>query len=201
MFAYVLYRKDFKYRNQLAFFTYFTTLFSGGMVAQYIIIIRYLNLKNTVWILLLGGLFSVFNILILRNFMNGTIPESLVESARIDGANEFTTFIRIVLPLMKPALACIGLFHALNVWNDWTTAMLYISKKSLYPLQYYLYQIMRSAENAASAVTTGVAADVHAPRETVKLAMIVVATGPIVLLYPFVQKYFVKGITIGAVKG
>jgi putative aldouronate transport system permease protein len=199
MAAYVMYRKDVKYRNQLAFVLYFTTLFNGGLVPYYIIVSRYLSLSDNILVLLLVPMFSVFNILILRNFFKGSIPDSLFEAAKIDGADDFKIFIRVVLPVSKPALASIGLFTALGYWNDWWTPMMFIQKTTLFPLQYTLYQIIASvnfASNMVNAMPT-----VNMPKESLKLAMVVVATGPIVLLYPFVQKYFVAGITIGAVKG
>jgi len=201
MAAYVMYRKDFKYRNYIAFYLYFTTLFSGGLVPYYILVVRYLHMKNTITILLLSGMFSVFNILILRNFISGSIPDSLVESAKIDGAGDFLIFVRIVFPLMKPALASIGLFTALVYWNDWWTSMLFIQKDYLYPLQYSLYLMISSVNFATSMVMKLTMPTIDMPKESLKLAMTVVATGPIVFLYPLVQKHFIKGITIGAVKG
>ncbi|MGF7145884.1 putative aldouronate transport system permease protein [Anaerotaenia torta] len=202
MFAYVISRKEFKYRNVFSFYIYFTTLFSGGLVSSYIFNVNYLKLKDTVLILILLPMFSVFNILILRNFITGSIPDSLPESARLDGAGEFTIFSRVVFPLLKPALATIGLFTALSYWNDWSTSMLYINNHRRYSLQYVLYQMF---QNIKAMMTMGEhmmsMSSIELPSETFKLAMTVVVTGPIVLLYPFVQKYFVRGITIGAVKG
>lgn len=199
MAAYVMYRKDVKYRNVLAFFLYFTTLFNGGLASYYIILANYYHLKNNVLVLILVPLFNVFYILILRNFIRGSIPDSLIESAKIDGAGDFTIFVKIVLPLSKPALASIGLFIALNYWNDWWTPMMFIEKQNLYPLQYTLYLILSSVNVAANILQNVVRIDM--PKETLKLAMTVVATGPIIFLYPFVQRYFVRGITLGAIKG
>lgn len=202
MFAYVISRKEFKYRNVLSFYVYFTTLFSGGLVASYIFNVNFLHLKNTLQVLLLVPMFTVFNILILRSFIAGSIPDSLPESARLDGAGEFTIFIRVVFPLLKPALATIGLFTALTYWNDWSTAMLYINDHKLYSLQYVLYQMFQNIKAMMTMSDQMMSMpSVELPSETFKLAMTVVVTGPIVLLYPFVQKYFVSGITIGAVKG
>ena len=199
MSAYVLCRKDVKYRNQMAFFLYFTTIFSGGLLPYYLMVIRYYGLKNQIWILMLAPMFSVFNLLVLRSFIKDAIPDSLSESAKIDGAGDFSIFIRIILPLSKAGLATIGLFTALGYWNDWWTPMMFIEKQELFPLQYTLYQILSSARFATSMVSR--APNTNLPKESLKLAMTVVVTGPIVLLYPFLQKYFVKGITIGAVKG
>jgi putative aldouronate transport system permease protein len=198
MAAYVLFRKEVKYRNQLAFFLYFTELFNGGLVSYYIIVGKTLGLRNNYLVMILVPLFSTFNILILRNFLKSSIPYSLIESAKMDGANDFAIFMKIVLPLSKAALASIGLFIALGYWNDWWTPMMFIEKEKLYSLQYTLYQML-SAAQVTQAASDNVST-INVPRETLRLAMTVIATGPIVLLYPFVQKYFVAGITIGSVK-
>lgn len=198
MAGYVLQRKDLRYSNQIAFFFYFTTLFSGGLVPWYMLISK-MGLKESVWSLIFPMMCSPFNILLIRNFMK-QIPESLTESARIDGAGDFYIFRKIIVPLSKPILATVGLFLALAYWNNWYLASLFINDVNLWPLQYRLHRIL----TAAMAVAQGGAENfVNAaiPTETVKLANAVIATGPIVLLYPFLQKYFVQGITIGAVKG
>lgn len=199
MAAYVMYRKDVKYRNKLAFFLFFTELFQGGLVSFFIVVSSILDLKNTLWVLILVPMFSVFNILVLRNFIRGSIPDSLPESAKIDGAGDFTIFLRIILPLSKPALASIGLFTALIFWNDWWTAMMFVEKQPLQPLQYILYLILSTVNMASNMINN--AAYIDMPKQTIKLAMTVISTGPIIFLYAFVQKYFVKGITLGAVKG
>ena len=203
MTSYVLYRKDFVIRNKLAFFLYFTTLFSGGIVPWYMINIKYLHLKNSYLALILPPMLNVFYILILRNFMTESIPDSLFESAKIDGADDFQIFIKIILPLIKPALACIGLFMGVNYWNDWFLSMLYISKEHMFSLQYQLYRILNMAQALRNMMTSSFSAAEQSqlPTETTKLAMTVIATGPIIFAYPFVQKYFVKGLIIGAVKG
>ncbi|MDF2921318.1 MAG: sugar transporter permease [Paenibacillaceae bacterium] len=200
MTAYVLFREDFRYRNNFAFFFYLTTIFNGGMLPAYILMVRYLHLKNSILALILPGIFSVFFLLIMRNFMRGTIPGELIESSKIDGAGDFYIYWRIVLPLMKPALATIGLFEVIGYWNNWYNAMLYINDQNLYPLQYLLYRILTAAQGISESAMDSVGV-VTMPKETFKLAMTVVAIGPIVLAYPFVQRYFVQGITIGAVKG
>jgi putative aldouronate transport system permease protein len=200
MTAYVISRKSFKYRNVISFFFYFTTLFNGGMVCTYIFYIRYLHLKDSLLALILPGLFNVFYLLIMRSFV-AAIPQALIESAKIDGAGEFKIFIRIVLPLLPSGLATIGLFMALGYWNDWYNAMLYINTPTKYPLQYMLYDLlMRTQAMAQVASQIGIRVE-SMPTNALKLAMAVVATGPIILLYPFVQKYFIKGVTIGSVKG
>jgi putative aldouronate transport system permease protein len=200
MTAYVLHKKDFKYRNKFAYFFYFTTIFSGGLVPWYILMVRYLDMKNNYLALILPHVFSVFNIIIMRTFMK-SIPEAIGESGKIDGAGEFTIYSRLILPMSTPALATIGLFIALGYWNDWYMALLFISKENMYPLQFFLYRIL-SAISFANKVAelTGIPAP-KMPKESFKLAMTVVATGPIIFLYPFLQRFFIKGITIGAVKG
>jgi putative aldouronate transport system permease protein len=200
MTAYVLSRQDFRYRGKFAFFFYFTTLFSGGMVSNYILMIRYLGLKNSPLALLLPGMLNVFYILIMRNFTR-SIPESITESAKIDGAGDFVIFLRLILPLMGPALASIGLFIALGYWNNWYNAMLYVEKQDLYPLQFLLYRMINSVRFAAIIASEAGISMPQMPEQSLKLAMTVVAIGPIMFAYPFVQRYFIAGITIGSVKG
>ncbi|WP_322180086.1 carbohydrate ABC transporter permease [Neglectibacter caecimuris] len=199
MTAYVISRKDFKYRNVISFYFYFTTLFNGGMVCTYIFYIQYLHLKDNLLALILP-MMNVFYLLIMRSFI-AAIPVALIESAKIDGAGEFRIFIQIILPLLKSGLATIGLFIALGYWNDWYNAMLYLNSEEKYPLQYMLYNMLQKQEAMAQMASQVGRRVENLPTSGLKLAMAVVATGPIVLLYPFVQKYFVKGITIGSVKG
>lgn len=198
--AYVLQRRDFVWRNGLSFYFYFTTLFSGGLVPWYILMVNYLQLKNTYWALLLPPMLSVFYILILRTFMR-SIPDAITESAKIDGAGDFTIFIRLILPLAKPGLATIGLFSALNYWNDWFNSLLFVQNENLYTLQYLLYRTLGNIEGVRRIMEiTGVqVADL--PGENLKMALAIIATGPIVILYPLVQRFFVQGLTIGTVKG
>ena len=200
MTAYVISRKDFKYRSQLTFFFYFITLFNGGLVGTYIFVIRYLHLKDNFLALILPVMVNIFYLLIMRTFMS-SIPESISESAKIDGAGDFATFMKIILPLVKPALATIGLFLALDYWNDWYNAMLYMNDFRKFPLQYMLYTMLSSTEAISRLSSVSSIPQGDLPSQSLKLAMSVVATGPIILVYPFVQKYFVKGITVGAVKG
>lgn len=200
MAAFVLMRKDFKYRNQMAMFLYFPSIFSGGMLPSYLLVVKYLGLKDNIWALILPGMISAWNIFLLRNFMSD-IPDSLMESAKLDGASDFQIFMKIYLPLSKAGLATIGLFTALGYWNSWSGAMLYINSAEKYPLQYLLYSMLANVQGLREmAAASGVALP-NMPSETYKMAMAVVTTGPILLLYPFVQRYFVKGITVGAVKG
>jgi putative aldouronate transport system permease protein len=201
MTAYVLSRGDFKWRNAVSFFFYFTTLFSGGLVPWYIWCVKYLGLKGAPYAaMILPYLFSVFNLIVMKSFMK-SIPESIVESARVDGVNNFTIFMRLILPLSKPALATIGLFIALAYWNDWYLCFMFVENKSFYPLQYFLYTTL-SSQDAMKRIAISTGRNLASmPTESLKMAMVVVATGPILFLYPFLQKYFIRGLTIGAVKG
>ena len=200
MTAYVICRKDFKYRNHFSFFFYFTTLFNGGMVSTYIFYIQYLKLKDSLWALILPGLFNVFYLLIMRSFVY-TIPPSLIEASKIDGAGEYRIFFQVVFPLLKPGLATVGLFMALGYWNDWYNAMLYIDSNTKFPLQYMLYNLLQQTQALARIASQSGISVADLPSNSLKMAMAIVATGPILLVYPFVQKYFVKGITVGSVKG
>jgi putative aldouronate transport system permease protein len=200
MTAYVLSRESYKPRKAIAFYFYFTTLFSGGLVATYIFFIRYLGLKDSYLALILPGLLSVFDILILRSFIKA-IPTALIESAKIDGAGEFRIYARIILPLLTSGIATIGLFKSIGYWNDWWAAMLYISTPSKYPLQYVLYDtLMRTQAFNLLSQRAGIPLE-SVPTFTMRMAMALIVTGPIILVYPFVQKYFVSGVTIGSVKG
>ncbi|RKP53865.1 carbohydrate ABC transporter permease [Cohnella endophytica] len=200
MTGYVLSRKDFLYRNQLSFFIYFTTLFSGGLIPWYILIVRYLDLKDSYLSLVLPALVGAWNIILMKNFIK-SIPESIVESAKIDGAGDFTIYRKLILPLSTPGLATIGLFMALAYWNDWFSANLFITSGDKYPLQFLLYKILASAAVLKTNIAGNLSADMKPPAETLKMAAAVVVTGPIIFLYPFVQRFFVKGLTIGAIKG
>lgn len=205
MTAYVLTRKEFTWRKGFSFFFYFTTLFSGGLVPTYVLYTRTLKLGDSYLALLLPLVFSVYNLLVMKSYISA-LPDSLVEAAKIDGCSETRILFQIVMPLIKPALATVGLFIALAYWNDWYSAMLYIKDESKYPLQYFLYQQVNNIEAykkliASHAVSGDVVNTMTLPTQTLKMALTVVVTGPIVLAFPFVQKYFVQGITIGAVKG
>ncbi|MFV0504272.1 MAG: carbohydrate ABC transporter permease [Lachnospirales bacterium] len=200
MTGFVLSRKDFKYRNLFSFFFFFTTLFNGGLVCTYIFIIRYLHLKNSFLALILPIMINVFYLLIMRSFISA-IPVSLIESAKIDGASDFKIFFSIVIPLSKAALATIGLFIALGYWNDWYNAMLYISDRDKWPVQYMLYDMLNTAVAQKQLASISKIALQDLPSQSLKMAMSVVVILPTLFIYPFVQKYFVSGITIGAVKG
>jgi len=200
MTGYVLSRKDFPWRNKFSFFFFFTTLFNGGLVPWYMLCVRYLHFKNSYLGLILPLMFSVWNMIIAKSFMNG-IPSAITESAKIDGANDMVIFMKLILPLSKPLLATLSLFSALAYWNDWYNCMLYITNEDMFTLQYYLQRMLGSAEAMRIVAEKSGIALPSVPLESMKMAMTVIATGPIVLLYPFVQRYFVKGLTIGAVKG
>ena len=200
MTGYVLSRQDFPWRNRFAFFFFFTTLFSGGLVPTYMLCMRYLHFKNSYLALVLPMMFSVWNMIIAKSFMAG-IPASITESAKIDGASDFVIYVRLILPLSKPLIATLGLFAALAYWNEWYNCMLYITDDNKFMLQYYLQQMLGSAEAMRLVAEKSGLPITTVPLESMKMAMTVIATGPIVLLYPFVQRYFVKGMTIGAVKG
>ncbi len=201
MTAYVLHRRDFPYRSKISFFMYFTTLFSGGLTPYYMLMM-WLGMKNNILSLILPHLLSVFNIIIVRTFMQ-SLPHEFVEAAKVDGAGDFKIYTAIILPMVKPVIATIALFVGLTMWNQWYNCMLFISDKNLYTLQYYLYTMLNNA-TAMKELMSGTTIDTNSiaiPTESIKLAMTIIAAGPILLLYPFVQKYFVKGITIGGVKG
>lgn len=205
MTAYVLSRKDFEWRNGFSFFFYFTTLFSGGLVPTFVLYTQTLKLQDSYLALLLPLLFSVYNLLIMKSYITA-IPDSLIDAAKIDGCGEVRTLFQVIMPLIKPALATVGLFIALAYWNDWYNAMLYIKAESRYPLQYFLYQQVNNIEAykkliSNNAVNSSVVSAMALPTQTLKMALTIVVTGPIILAFPMVQKYFVQGITIGAVKG
>ena len=200
MTGYVLSRKDFPWRNQFSFFFFFTTLFNGGLVPWYLMCTRYLNFKNSIVGLILPLMFSVWNMIIAKSFMAG-IPAEITESAKIDGANDITIFAKLILPLSKPLIATLSLFAALAYWNDWYNCMLFVTNEDMFTLQYYLQRILGSAEAMRIVAEKSGIALPSIPLEGMKMAMTIISTGPIVLLYPFVQRYFVKGLTIGAVKG
>lgn len=199
MMAYPLSIKKLRIRNKVAFFVYFTMLFSGGMVANYLLITKYLYMKNSIWVYIIPALVNPWNMMLLRNFF-ATIPESLAESAKIDGANDMTILLRIILPISKPGLVTIGLFYALSYWNEWFRAMLYIDNDKLITLQYLIMKVLRNTDFANS-VAGNVGISVNVPTYSMRMATVVATIGPIIFLYPFLQKYFVKGLTVGGVKG
>ncbi|MBD0382961.1 carbohydrate ABC transporter permease [Paenibacillus sp. WST5] len=198
--AYPLSLKTVKYRNAVNFYVYFTLLFHGGLVSTYILISKYLDMQNSIWVLIIPALVSPFNMFLMRNFFK-SIDESLAESAKMDGANDVYILFRIILPIALPAIATVGLFYALAFWNKWFEALLFISDVDLFPLQYLIIRIQSNAEFANQLAAQISLPNYVTPTYTTRLATTVVTIGPIVLLYPFLQKYFVKGLLVGAVKG
>ena len=201
MTGYALQRKDFPFRNHIMFYIYFTSLFSAGLVPFYLLIKQTLNLADTYWAILLPLLMSPWLIVLMKNFVKA-IPHEITESGKIDGAGDFRIFWNLILPSMKPALATIGLFLALAYWNEWYYSSLFLSSKVEYrPLQYHLYNVINKVASLKNSVAGSNVVIEDLPGETLKMATATVATGPIILLYPFVQKYFVAGLTVGSVKG
>lgn len=203
-YGYALSRKYFHFRGFFTKLIFIPMLFSGGMVSSYLVVTRFLGLKNNILALILPLCVSSFNIIILRTFFRTTVPDAIVESAKIDGASEFLLFRKIVLPISLPAIATIALFLTLGFWNDWFNAMLYIDKNSLMPLQYLLIKLETSIEflidNSSALGTAAIEEAAKMPKETVKMAIVVISTLPIVCAYPFFQQYFISGLTVGAVK-
>lgn len=200
-YAYSISREDYILKNFLSFYVYFTMLFSGGMVSSYIWISRYLKLSNTIWALILPNMMSAFNIFILRTACK-SIPKELIESATLDGAGEVRIFIEIVIPLAKTGIATIALLLLFAYWNEWFLSMMYMDSGNKTTLQYYLVKVLDSVEFAkANAGASGGLLGADLPQESVRMAICVFAAGPMLIVFPFFQKYFVKGITVGAVKG
>jgi len=197
--AYVLSRKDFPHRGKISLFLFFTMLFNGGLVPSYILVAQVLHLKDSIAALILPYLIVPFYVLLLRTYFSD-IPFSLVESAKIEGAGEFTVLFKIILPLSLPAMATVGLFILLQYWNDWWLALLYIESSNKNPLQYMLYLIMQNLNAIRVSPMKGDIINVL-PGENARMAMAVLAIGPIIFAFMFVQKYFVSGLTVGAVKG
>lgn len=202
-FAYVISRKDFKYRKIFSFFIFFTMLFNGGLVPTYILISKWLHMSNTVWALICPILLSAWNIILMKGFF-AAIPSALIESAKLDGASELVTFIKIIIPISTPAFATIALFGLLNAWNSWMPSMLYTENQKLYTLQYMLQQVMNNISflNSEAALQYGlVNENTQIPTYSVRMAMCILTTGPILVVFPFFQKYFTQGLTVGSVKG
>lgn len=205
MLAYPLSRPNYKYKKIVTFFIFFTMLFSGGLVPTYIWLTRYLHMGDTIWVYIFPFLVNAFHVIVIRTFFQG-LPSALMESAKIDGASELQTFFKIVLPLSKPVIATISLLTLLARWNDWNTALIYIKSTKLYSLQYLLQKILREAEFVKNMAESSPVAGIdfnasNLPSITIRFAMCMVAAGPMLVVFPFFQKYFAKGLTVGAVKG
>ncbi|MFB5762079.1 carbohydrate ABC transporter permease [Paenibacillus medicaginis] len=203
LYAYAISRKSFRYRRFFSVFAILTMLFNGGMIPTYMVVSQLLGLKDTLWALILPLAMNAFYIMILRTFYATSVPDALIESGKIDGAGEFYIFLKIVVPLSLPGLATIGLFSTLGYWNDWFNALLYIDNPKLVPLQSMLMRIESSIQflqqnSAGSAMSLQALQSI--PQDTSRMAMVVLATLPIIFAYPFFQRYFVQGLTVGAVK-
>ncbi len=199
MIGYVISKKDYPMAKYISFFVFFTMIFSGGMVPTYIIITKYLNLKDNLWVLILPHVIAPFHVMLFKSFFS-EISAELFESADIDGAGELVKFWKIAIPISKPVIATVTLFTILRYWNDWFTAMLYVSQDELVPIQYFLYRLITNFE-AFEANISYMSTSANFPKEPTKMALAVVTSAPLILVYPFLQKYFVKGISLGAVKG
>lgn len=200
-FAYTLSRKTYAYRGFLSRYSLIPMLFSGGMIGNYIVVVNVLGLRNSIWALILPLCMSTFSIMVLKTFYQMSVPEALIESVYIDGASEWLIYFKIVLPLSLPGIATIALFLTLGYWNDWFSALLYTDNNQLVPLQYLLMKMENNIEFIANnAGKMGMTQTGALPTETIKMAVVVVATLPILIAYPFFQKYFIGGLTVGAVK-
>ena len=206
MAAYPIAMRDFKYRRPITFFIFFTMIFGGGLIPSYILITQYLGMKDTIWVYIIPTLANAWNIMVLKTFFQG-LPISCIESARLDGASEMRIFFSIVLPLSKPVLASVGLLTLLTRWNDWYTTLIYIDDKKLYSLQFLLQKILMDAEfvnNIAKNAPGGmidIGKMVKVPTESVRFAMCIIAAGPMLVVFPFFQRYFTRGLTLGSIKG
>ena len=201
MIAYPLSRPDYRYRRIVNLYVFLTMLFNGGMVPTYMVIVNVLGLKDNILVLILPYAAMAWNILLLRSFF-AAIPLDIIEAAKIDGAGEVRTFVQIVIPLSKPGLASVGFLIVLRYWNDWWLSMLYIMDGNLQSLQYKLYTLMKGIEELAKdAMVSGTVDVINFPSESARMAMAFMSIAPVLFLFPFFQKYLVKGITVGAVKG
>ena len=202
MLAYVIARKDFKVGRVFAFMIFFSMLFNGGLVPTYIMLTKYYHLKDTIWALIFPYIIMPWHVFLMKGFL-ADIPTSLIEAAKIDGAGEVKTFFKIIVPISKPALATVGLFIAFTYWNDWYQSMLYIDSPDINSLQFYLYRIMNNIQYLSTSMQAGnISIDIASlPSETARMALCILAAGPMLVVFPFFQKYFVKGLTVGAVKG
>lgn len=204
LYAYPLSRPDFRWRSQFTFISFFTMLFGAGTVPFFVTCRQILGIGNSVWALFLPLSFSAYWVIIMRTFYKSNVPDEVIESARIDGAGEWRTLFQIVLPLAVPGLATVALFAAIGIWNNFFNCLLLVDEAKYYNLQFTIYQTLgsiRFLKEMASQVGSLATVISDLPAETFRMAMAMVTMGPIILAYPFFQKYFVKGLTIGAVKG
>lgn len=204
LFAYPLSRRDLPHRNVFAFIVFFTMLFNGGLVPSYIMWSRYLHISNTYLALILPNLLmSAFYIIMMRTYFQSNIPDAVIEAGRIDGAGELTVLVKLVLPMAKPILATMVLLVGLHYWNDWTNGLYYVNKDKYYSIQVLLNRMLQDVQYLMSSAASGNSAELakDIPSVSLKMAVAVMGVLPVLCIYPFFQKYFVKGITIGAVKG
>jgi putative aldouronate transport system permease protein len=200
MLAYAISRRDYPRRGIISFLVFFTMIFNGGLVASYIMWTRVFFIKNTIWALIFPSLlFNGFYVMLMRSYFQMNIHPALLEAARIDGAGEFRTYFKIVLPLSLPIIATIGLMVAIGYWNDWQNGLYYITDPKLYSLQNLLNRILTNAKYLAS-ISSSVSVQVELPSIGIRMAMAVIGVIPIMILYPFFQRYFIKGIALGGVK-
>ena len=201
MTGYALQRKDFPLRNAISFYIYFTSLFSAGLAPYYLLMTQTYKLNDSYLAVFFPLLMSPWLIILMKNFVKA-IPHEITESGKIDGAGDMVIFTRLILPMLKPALATIGLFIALGYWNEWYQSSLFLSSRvAVKPLQFQLYKVVNETQALKNSIAGQYITLTDVPTESLKMATAVMATGPIVFLYPFVQKYFIGGITVGAVKG
>jgi len=199
--SYAISVPSLKYRNHISFFVYFTMLFHGGLVPTYLLIAKYLHMKNTLWVMIIPVLVNPWNMFLLRNFFK-TVPPELPESAKMDGASDMRVLFGIVIPVSLPAMATISLFYALGYWNEWFRAMLFIDEERMYPLQYLIMRIIRNMQFVDQiASEAGIDTTAFIPDYSARMATAVLTIGPIIFIYPFVQRYFVKGLLVGSIKG
>lgn len=206
LFAYVLAQRHFRFRTVYTRYLFITMLFSGGLVPSYMVNTQILGLYDSFWVFILPGLVNAYNVIILRTFFNRTVPEEMFEAARIDGAGHFRIYGQIVMPLSKAGLAVVGLWALVARWNDWFTGTLYIENPKLVPLQTMLTRIQSNIDfiknnSALASSPDGAQILASIPSESTRMAIVVISTAPIILAYPFFQRYFVQGITVGSVKG
>lgn len=200
--AYPMARKSFRYKNVLSFFVFFTMLFNGGIVPSYIMWSLFFHIKNTLWALIIPNyMVTAFNVILVKNFYQNNVPDALVEAAQIDGASELKTFYRIMFPLSRPVVATISLFTGLCYWNDWTNGLYYVDNEKLFSIQLLLMKIMNNIQALKANTALMGTGTVELPGTSVRMAMAFVGILPILIVYPFVQKYLVEGVVIGAVKG
>ncbi len=199
-YAYVISIKDFRHANKLAFYAYFTMLFNGGMLSWYLVCTKYLGLKDSLLAMILPYSMNVFYMYLMRNFFK-SLPYELIESAKIDGAGHFRILFQIMMPLSKAGIVTIALFYGLQYWNDFYLPLMLINSDKYFSMQYILYKMMSNIQYLASNPNGDMASHIVLPTQTIKMAITCIAIGPIALIYPFVQKYFIKGVTVGALKG